>query len=311
MSLHCAPCLHLRVRASRLVRGNETLIIVADQGILFHLNHPIRFAYVCGPIVGIRPIPDDSATVPYYVLLDIDDSSGQTVEVKIRTIKPPRQQPTDRAGRYNDLQKSGAEDDNQSESSDAEEAKAATKKSSALKPFTAATNVDNIKITNACAVKDCREKHLLLNDKIVELHTVIKAKGTITSYHGMRQIALERAFLVHTTDEEIRIWEEYTAFCMEVLTKPWHIDKKTMRQLERADRERVAKSANEARKMEELARDKESHLAKRREKHRAREAKEERKRQREKAELDGNPLDRRGWKPWPEVVRRMQMTKDS
>lgn len=279
-----------------------TSVLCKDQGIYFHLNHPIRFVYISGPIVGIRPIPDDSASVPYFVILDIDDSSGQTIEVKVRTVKPRLQSVTNRPKQRIESARDITHHDTPSQSSD-EGVDDQLRHSSTLKTFTADTNIENIKITNACSVEDCREKHVQLNGHILDIHTVIKAKGTITSYNDTRQIELERAFVVRTTDEELRIWEEYTAFCMNALSKPWKLDKTVLRKMERMDRERVSKAALENRKKEEKQRLRDHKHERRRERHRVREAEAEKKRQSERAELDGNALDWPRWKPRPVAHR--------
>ncbi|KAL9053101.1 MAG: hypothetical protein Q9162_004965 [Coniocarpon cinnabarinum] len=268
------------------VHSLRALPTFQDQGIYFHLNHPIRFIYICGPIVGIRPIPDDSASIPYYVILDIDDSSGQTIEVKLRTIKSATS--IEQRNGQNSL---GAErrDEGTPSSEDDDETHEVAARSAALNEFVVATSVENISVTNSCSTKGCREKHVLLNDQEVRLYDVIKAKGKIVTYNEARQIELERAFLVRTTDEEMRVWEEYTEFVQKVLSRPWVLDKTALRKIERADRERAAKAAAESRERELVEQAKERKREKRREKNRLRELEEEKQRQKESAELDGNP----------------------
>ncbi|KAL9084977.1 MAG: hypothetical protein Q9159_004943 [Coniocarpon cinnabarinum] len=242
------------------VHSLRALPTFQDQGIYFHLNHPIRFIYICGPIVGIRPIPDDSASIPYYVILDIDDSSGQTIEVKLRTIKSATS--IEQRNGQNSLS-AERRDEGTPSSEDDDETREVAARSAALKEFVVATSVENISVTNSCSTKGCREKHVLLNDQELRLYDVIKAKGKIVTYNEARQIELERAFLVRTTDEEMRVWEEYTEFVQKVLSRPWVLDKTALRKIERADRERAAKAAAEGRERELVERAKERKREKR------------------------------------------------
>nr|OQO19044.1 hypothetical protein B0A51_12323 [Rachicladosporium sp. CCFEE 5018] len=51
------------------------------QDLYFMLNHPIQYAYLCGLVVGFGLAPAKGADK--YAILELDDGSGCTIEVKI------------------------------------------------------------------------------------------------------------------------------------------------------------------------------------------------------------------------------------
>lgn len=284
-----------------------------EQGIFFHLNHPIRFVYICGPIVAIREIFPRGKNILRYVILEIDDSSGRSIEVKIAVLKPPQQSQTriasntvhptsDQPYNINDY-------DDEAQLSEDEAGDSFRGKKSPVERILVDTNTEKVKVQNFCDEEDCFEWHVTIANKIVDIQTVIKAKGTVTTYRGDNQLQLDRAFIVHTTDEEMRVWEEYSTFVTNVLSKPWRLDKNELRQLERDNRVKLKKAEmkeDEHRKKHQ-ARD-ERHR-RRRDKTRKFEEQAEAIRQNERAELDGNALDRPGWKPWPKSKSVAQRTK--
>ncbi|KAI9714618.1 MAG: hypothetical protein M1828_001155 [Chrysothrix sp. TS-e1954] len=52
------------------------------QGIYHHLNHPIRFVYLCGIVTAIE-FPH-----PRFVIFTLDDGSGRVVDVKVERFAP-------------------------------------------------------------------------------------------------------------------------------------------------------------------------------------------------------------------------------
>ena len=183
------------------------------------------------------------------------------------------------------------------------------KKTPTLNSFVVDTHVDNIKVTNACSIKQCRDKHVMLNGQSIGLHTTLKAKGKITAYNDIRQIELERAFIVRTTDQEVRVWKEYTVFCKQVLLRPWKLDKNELRKMERKDRESATKATVARNNRQDRERERERILERKRDKRRIEEAQKERIRQSESTILDGNALDRPRWKTRPEASRSRIGTK--
>ena len=85
------------------------------------------------------------------------------------------------------------------------------------------------------------------------LGSIIKAKGSITTFRGVRQLSLERIFMVKDTAEEARCWAENTAFTREVLEKEWVVGKEEERRWKRraegrGDREKRKREKKEERR---------------------------------------------------------------
>lgn len=138
---------------------------------------------------------------------------------------------------------------------------------------------------------------VLVDNTSVDIGTVLKVKGTISEFRGMKQVELKRCWLVRTTNEEVEAWAEAAAFKRDVLDKPWHIGSKDHKKivaeikrekrrnreyerlrLEREERRRVAEGKRERRRREW-----EEYLAKR-------EVRVEMRRRKEEAEMNRGAL---------------------
>lgn len=64
---------------------------------------------------------------------------------------------------------------------------------------------------------------VLVNQQSLDIGTVIKAKGTISEFRGIKQLDLKRIWVVTSTNEEAQAWAEVAAFKQAVLSRPWHI----------------------------------------------------------------------------------------
>jgi hypothetical protein len=98
---------------------------------------------------------------------------------------------------------------------------------------------------------------VLVDDQRLDIGTVIKAKGTISEFRGVKQLDLKRIWTVPTTNEEAKAWAETAAFKQEVLSRPWHLtsaehrhikaeikaEKKKIRDYERRKNEYEAKKS--------------------------------------------------------------------
>jgi hypothetical protein len=58
-----------------------TYQLLVGQNLYFHLNHPIRFVCITGPVVSIEDVASK------YALLTVDDGSGATIVVKITRLE--------------------------------------------------------------------------------------------------------------------------------------------------------------------------------------------------------------------------------
>ncbi|KAH7396800.1 hypothetical protein DE146DRAFT_51349 [Phaeosphaeria sp. MPI-PUGE-AT-0046c] len=96
----------------------------------------------------------------------------------------------------------------------------------------------------------------------LDIGTVVKAKGTISEFRGIKQLDLKRIWVVATTDEEAQAWEETATYKQAVLSKPWHITSAEHKQIK-------AKIKSEKKKMQDYERRKAEHEIKKVEQKRA------------------------------------------
>lgn len=116
----------------------------------------------------------------------------------------------------------------------------------------------------------------------VDIGTVIKVKGTISTFRGNKQVELKRIWLVKSTNEEAKAWLETAKFKKEVLSVPWHITKGEHRRIIAAEKYEQKKAADkeklrrehEAKRMERR-RHKEKEIAEREKRLEVRRKKEE------------------------------------
>lgn len=98
----------------------------------------------------------------------------------------------------------------------------------------------------------------------LDIGTVIKAKGTISEFRGIKQLDLRRVWVVTTTNEEAQAWAEAAAFKQQILSAPWHISS--------AEHKKIKNSIKaEKKKIQEYERRKMEHEAKKKERKEAEE----------------------------------------
>ncbi|PVI05147.1 hypothetical protein DM02DRAFT_651063 [Periconia macrospinosa] len=140
----------------------------------------------------------------------------------------------------------------------------------------------NTVISNVNVISEPGVFHVTIDDHIVDIGTVVKAKGTISEFRGRKQVDLKRAWVVDTTNEEVQSWLETAKFKEEVLSKAWRITSAEHKRITgqmRAERKRTEeyerkKEAYEAKKREHR-RARDEYLAKKEAKHEVRRLKEE------------------------------------
>lgn len=170
-------------------------------------------------------------------------------------------------------------------------------------PLFPATTLPNVKVTPTCPDPYCTDhRHLTLDGQPFGAGTLIKAKGSLSSFRGTMQLLLERAAPVLDADEEPRIWAEYARFVTAVLCKPWVLSQAQVRALDERVRSAARQDDEKRRAAEKRQAVRERKIRRMLESVAAHEVREEARRQAEREILDGNPLDRAGWRPWPEVV---------
>jgi hypothetical protein len=139
------------------------------------------------------------------------------------------------------------------------------------------TTMENVEVISQFGVFE-----VMVNNQRLDIGTVVKAKGTISEFRGIKQLDLKRIWVVNTTDEEAQAWAETAAFKQEVLLKPWHLtfaDKKKIKSNDKLEKKKLReyqrrKAEHEAKK-EEQRQAREVYLAQREKKLEIRRRKEE------------------------------------
>ena len=260
--------------------------MVIAQNIYFHLNHPIRYVYLCGVITEIEYIKN------LYTVLTLDDGSGATIEVKITHVMPVAAKPSSTVVSNEQVEIGDDGDDFWLET-----AKNRTARTSASSTTVYKTQTADLTVKTTAFF----DNSIDLGDQRIDIGTTIKAKGTLNIWWGSFQLNLLRTFVVHDVDAEVEVWEGYAEFCEKVLVKPWSLSSHEVKRLERADKERLAKERKKSGKDKERlrldkAKDAEK-IEKEKEKQRLwvekvkrHEARAEKRRRIEEVELNGHPL---------------------
>jgi len=260
--------------------------LVIAQNIYFHLNHPIRYVYLCGVITEIEYIKN------LYTVLTLDDGSGATIEVKITHVMPVAAKPSSTVVSNEQVEIGDDGDDFWLET-----AKDRTARTSASSTTVYKTQTADLTVKTTAFF----DNSIDLGDQRIDIGTTIKAKGTLNIWWGSFQLNLLRTFVVHDVDAEVEVWEGYAEFCEKVLVKPWSLSSHEVKRLERADKERLAKERKKSGKDKERlrldkAKDAEK-IEKEKEKQRLwvekvkrHEARAEKRRRIEEVELNGHPL---------------------
>jgi hypothetical protein len=119
--------------------------------------------------------------------------------------------------------------------------------------------LENVHVISQLGVFD-----VMVDNQSLEIGTVVKAKGTISEFRGIKQLDLKRIWVVTTTDEEAQAWAETAAYKREILSKPWHLTTTEHRQIK-------AKMKSDKKKLQEYEKRKAEHEAKKLEQRQARE----------------------------------------
>ncbi len=140
----------------------------------------------------------------------------------------------------------------------------------------------NTTITNVNVVSELGVFEVTVDNHCLDIGTVIKAKGTVSEFRGIKQLDLKRIWVVTTTNEEAQAWAETATFKQEVLSKPWHVSAKEGQKIKskmKADKKKQQdyerRRAEHFAKKEEHQRARRIHMAQREEKLELRRRKEE------------------------------------
>jgi hypothetical protein len=251
---------------------------VIVQNIYFHLNHPIRYVYICGVITEIEYINNR------YTLLTLDDGSGSTIEVKITHVLPDAGK-----SRQDSVLESQQQDIAEEDAFWVDDANS-KKTRGELTPTTYKTHTAGLIIN----IHPRYDNSIIIDKTIIDIGSTIKAKGTLGIWRDTFQMNLLRTFVVKDIDTEVEVWEGYAEFVKEVLCKPWQLSMEEVQALEKQERDNLARERKKAGKVKERARAKrERDVEKRREweeKKRRHEVRAEKKRKIMEVEMNGGAL---------------------
>lgn len=116
------------------------------------------------------------------------------------------------------------------------------------------TTIDNVNIVSPFGVFE-----VIVDNQRLDIGTVVKAKGTLSEFRGIKQVELKRVWVVTSTNEEAQAWAETARFKQEVLSHPWHLRSSKVKQIKdkiRADKKKLQdyerrKAEHEAKKAEQ------------------------------------------------------------
>lgn len=147
------------------------------------------------------------------------------------------------------------------------------------------TTVRNVNVISRFGVFEITVDH-----RNLDIGTVLKAKGTISEFRGVKQLELKRVQIVSSTDEEACAWGETAAFKAEVLSQHWRV---TTAQHDKI-KNKIKAEKKKAKEYEKRLRDYETKKAKHdgmRATHQAqKEAKREARRRKEEAMMNSGAL---------------------
>jgi hypothetical protein len=142
--------------------------------------------------------------------------------------------------------------------------------------------ISNTRINNVNVISGFGVFEVLIDHRQVDIGSVLKVKGTLDEFRGMKQLEIKRVWMLSSTNEEAKAWSETAAFKLEVLSKPWRLTSAEHRKIvDEMEREKKAlrryerkKAAHEA-KVKEIKKTQQEHLARRQARLDARQQKEE------------------------------------
>ncbi|KXG48010.1 Nucleic acid-binding, OB-fold [Penicillium griseofulvum] len=187
------------------------------QNIFFYNNHPIQFVSLVGVIVA-------RTDFPWRTILTLDDSSGATIDIAVlkkTTPKPGTSQETPTT------------DPEQTEWS-----------SFSLTAPTATSLTQTTHITS----KDRDE----IDISALQPGTLVRVKGTLSTFRSQMQLLLERFWLVRDTNAEMQFLDTRLRFLVEVLSVPWVLTDEEIEKL-RDDAERCDERVLEDKRRAERA----------------------------------------------------------
>lgn len=85
------------------------------------------------------------------------------------------------------------------------------------------SHASNTTINNVNVISQFGVFEITVDNVNVDIGTVLKAKGTISEFRGVKQLELRRVQIVSSTDEEAQAWAEGAAFKTKILSNKWRV----------------------------------------------------------------------------------------
>ncbi|KAF3018432.1 hypothetical protein E8E14_004946 [Neopestalotiopsis sp. 37M] len=70
----------------------------------------------------------------------------------------------------------------------------------------------------------------------IDVGMVVDVKGNLNLFRDEKQIKIQKMLQVKSTNQEVEFWNKIKAFRTDVLSKPWVLEKKVLRRLEKENR---------------------------------------------------------------------------
>jgi hypothetical protein len=147
------------------------------------------------------------------------------------------------------------------------------------------TTVSNLNVISQFGVFEITVDH-----ERIEIGTVLKAKGTISEFRGVKQLDLKRIHIVASTDEEAQAWAETAAFKINTLSAPWRITSSQHSEIKSKIKAEKKRTKDYDRSVREYKTKKAEHEAARAAHLVRKEAKRETRRRREEAMMNSGAL---------------------
>lgn len=191
--------------------------------LLFYLNHPIQFVQVIGVVVSVEEYFEK------FWLFTLDDSSGATIDVTCRKPEKEQRQEEDNPG----LHISGV---------------------NPIQDGTEKTVKSNSKPQSQLDTQDdeATEEQLLQSTlSTLQIGTVVQAKGTLRTFHSVRQLALLRLNVIPSTTHEMALISSRSQFLSSALSHPWTLgaaEQEKLQEEAHGERDRERERARKRRK---------------------------------------------------------------
>jgi hypothetical protein len=147
----------------------------------------------------------------------------------------------------------------------------------------------NTTVSNLDVIATLGAFDITIDGHLIDIGTVIKARGTISTFRGSRQLDLERVSVIKSTQEETQFWKKIGEFRGRV-SEPWKLTALEVQRIQRAMDETKRKEEAKSRRKQRRETQRAKQLARGRAERETQERVQDKLLQREAEGLAGNPL---------------------